>query len=101
MSLTTLDPRRQDGRLPTQNVTSAGEMPSRQFEYGRLGGGKVGAVTPFRVRQSRPQGCDRWPSPRHCEERSDEAIHAAAREEMDCFAEPVIGRAFARPVGSQ
>jgi hypothetical protein len=21
--------------------------------------------------------------------------------EMDCFAEPVIGRAFARPVGSQ
>jgi hypothetical protein len=28
----------------------------------------------------------------------DEAIHLAA---MDCFAEPVIGRAFARPVGSQ
>ena len=24
--------------------------------------------------------------PRHCEERSDEAIHAAARGEMDCFA---------------
>jgi hypothetical protein len=23
------------------------------------------------------------------------------RREMDCFAEPVIGRAFARPVGSQ
>ena len=23
------------------------------------------------------------------------------RGEMDCFAEPVIGRAFARPVGSQ
>jgi len=23
------------------------------------------------------------------------------RDEMDCFAEPVIGRAFARPVGSQ
>jgi hypothetical protein len=31
----------------------------------------------------------------------DEAIHATASEEMDCFAEPVIGRAFARPVGSQ
>jgi hypothetical protein len=49
-------------------------------------------------------------SPRHCE-RSDlsagaqrakaEAIHLAAREGMDCFvAEPVIGRAFARPVDS-
>jgi hypothetical protein len=23
------------------------------------------------------------------------------RSDMDCFAEPVIGRAFARPVGSQ
>jgi hypothetical protein len=23
------------------------------------------------------------------------------KERMDCFAEPVIGRAFARPVGSQ
>ena len=40
-------------------------------------------------------------SPRHCEERSDEAIHGARRGEVDCFAEPVIGRAFARPVGSQ
>jgi hypothetical protein len=38
---------------------------------------------------------------RHCEERSDEAIHLSARSAMDCFAEPVIGRAFARPVGSQ
>jgi hypothetical protein len=49
---------------------------------------------------------------RHCEERSDEAIHSAAmpwigrsnpfrRYAVDCFAEPVIGRAFARPVGSQ
>jgi hypothetical protein len=32
---------------------------------------------------------------------SDEAIHAPASGAMDCFAEPVIGRAFARPVGSQ
>jgi len=33
---------------------------------------------------------------------SDEAIHSYfARGHMDCFAEPVIGRAFARPVGSQ
>jgi hypothetical protein len=38
---------------------------------------------------------------RHCEERSDEAIHSFFLSEMDCFAEPVIGRAFARPVGSQ
>jgi hypothetical protein len=30
----------------------------------------------------------------------DEAIHLCGRA-MDCFAEPVIGRAFARPVGSQ
>jgi len=32
---------------------------------------------------------------------SDEAIHVSASAAMDCFAEPVIGRAFARPVGSQ
>ena len=25
----------------------------------------------------------------------------ASRRDLDCFAEPVIGRAFARPVGSQ
>jgi len=37
---------------------------------------------------------------RHCEERSDEAIHGA-KGKMDCFAEFIIGRAFARPVGSQ
>src|SRR5258706_16310367 len=48
---------------------------------------------------------------RHCAERlvrrssmseggSDEAIHTFFAA-MDCFAEPVIGRAFARPVGSQ
>jgi hypothetical protein len=30
----------------------------------------------------------------------DEAIQFF-REALDCFAEPVIGRAFARPVGSQ
>jgi peroxidase len=29
------------------------------------------------------------------------AIHASAIREMDCFAEPVIGCAFARPAGSQ
>ncbi len=32
---------------------------------------------------------------------SDEAIHGPASGDMDCFVEPVIGRAFARPVGSQ
>jgi hypothetical protein len=37
---------------------------------------------------------------RHCEERGDEAIQLASGK-LDCFAEPVIGRAFARPVGSQ
>jgi hypothetical protein len=31
---------------------------------------------------------------------SDEAIHGTAWDNMN-FAEPVIGRAFARPVGSQ
>jgi hypothetical protein len=52
--------------------------------------------------ESRPFGCLKIESrfsPRHCERR--EAIHASASREMDCFAEPVIGRAFARPVGSQ
>jgi hypothetical protein len=43
---------------------------------------------------------------RHCEERSDEAIHSLLgsgllRLALDCFAEFIIGRAFARPVGSQ
>jgi len=38
---------------------------------------------------------------RHCEERSDEAIHDCRTGNLDCFAEHVIGRAFARPVGSQ
>jgi len=32
---------------------------------------------------------------------SDEAIQNCRNCAMDCFAEPVIGRAFARPVGSQ
>jgi hypothetical protein len=32
---------------------------------------------------------------------SDEAIQNCGTRAMDCFAEPVIGRAFARPVGSQ
>jgi len=30
-----------------------------------------------------------------------EAIHLSPRRGMDSFAQPVIGRAFARPVGSQ
>src|SRR6266568_1850016 len=30
-----------------------------------------------------------------------QSILLSSRREMDCFAEPVIGRAFARPVGSQ
>src|SRR6266436_4437157 len=38
---------------------------------------------------------------RHCEERSDEAIQNCPMVALDCCAEPVIGRAFARPVGSQ
>jgi hypothetical protein len=36
---------------------------------------------------------------RHCER--SEAIHPSTCGAMDCFAEPVIGRAFARPGGSQ
>ncbi|MBI5129140.1 MAG: nucleotidyltransferase family protein [Rhodopseudomonas palustris] len=31
-------------------------------------------------------------SPRHCEERSDEAIQSRVHGSLDCFAEPVIGR---------
>jgi hypothetical protein len=37
---------------------------------------------------------------RHCAERSDETIQTLLVA-LDCFVEPVIGRAFARPVGSQ
>jgi hypothetical protein len=33
---------------------------------------------------------------RHCEERSDEAIHLSTSGTMDCFAEPVIGPRVAR-----
>jgi hypothetical protein len=40
-------------------------------------------------------------APRHCEARSDEAIHLSLCGEMNRFAEPAIGRALARPVGSQ
>jgi hypothetical protein len=36
----------------------------------------------------------------HCEEQSDEATQTLLIE-LNCSAEPVIGRAFARPVGSQ
>jgi hypothetical protein len=32
---------------------------------------------------------------RHCEERSDEAIQPWLLKDLDCFAEPVIGRRFA------
>jgi hypothetical protein len=37
-----------------------------------------------------------------CDKRAatKQSTHPLCRE-MDCFAEPVIGRAFARPVGSQ
>jgi addiction module HigA family antidote len=38
-------------------------------------------------------------APRHCER--SEAIHLSFLGDMDCFAEFIIGRAFARPVGSQ
>jgi hypothetical protein len=37
---------------------------------------------------------------RHCE-RSEAIQLLSLRGKVDCFAEPVIGRAFARPVGSQ
>ena len=38
MSLAKTVSRRLSARIATENVTSAGEMPSRQFEYGLLGG---------------------------------------------------------------
>jgi hypothetical protein len=38
---------------------------------------------------------------RHCEEQSDEAIQSFFLYcRLDCFVEPVIGRAFARPGGA-
>jgi hypothetical protein len=60
--------------------------------------------------ENAPRECERLPLslfdkldpeslPRHCER--SEAIQLSACGAMDCFvAEPVIGRAFARPVGS-
>src|ERR1700722_16674024 len=38
---------------------------------------------------------------RHCEERKRRSNPRLLCCAMDCFADPVIGRAFARPVGSQ
>ena len=39
---------------------------------------------------------------RHCEERKRRSNPFFLRTaKLDCFAEPAIGRAFARPVGSQ
>jgi hypothetical protein len=55
----------------------------------------------YRLLAVRPEGAEMRTSYRHCEERSHEAIDLSLRCDMDCFAEPVIGRAFARPVGSQ
>src|SRR6266403_1540904 len=57
--------------------------------------------------------CEHFHTFRHCEEPTGPAfggpmINSATKQsiltlrgEMDCFAEPVTGRAFARPVGSQ
>jgi hypothetical protein len=39
--------------------------------------------------------------PPKLDERRRKQSILSLRGEMDCFAEPVIGRAFARPVGSQ
>src|SRR3954463_1249914 len=39
--------------------------------------------------------------PHHCEERRRRSNPHFILGGMDCFVEPVIGRAFARPVGSQ
>jgi hypothetical protein len=36
---------------------------------------------------------DSFLGPRHCEERSDEAIQTLQFKRLDCFAEPVIGPA--------
>jgi hypothetical protein len=52
------------------------------------------AVTLRRGRAASASLQEIQPQPRHCEERSDEAIQNRARG-MDCFAEPVIGRRFA------
>jgi len=38
---------------------------------------------------------------RHCEEQAAKQSILSFDGLMDCFAEPVIGRAFAQPVGSQ
>ena len=53
----------------------------------------------YLYRTRRSAAADRCGVARHCER--SEAIHVAKEKSVDCFvAEPVIGRAFARPVGS-
>jgi hypothetical protein len=59
--------------------------------------GLAGAAPPGEANHFHPtiaSGHGTRPIQRHCEERSDEAIHLLPYV-LDCFAEPVIGRAFA------
>jgi hypothetical protein len=51
------------------------------------------------ARQNKTGAAKRCASCRHCEERKRRSNPVFGF--LDCFAEPVIGRAFARPVGSQ
>src|SRR6266478_334736 len=82
--------------LPIQSAhETAGAVGTRHSPRPPLGR-KINA----RLGRTAPRGC-RFTFRRHCEERSDEAIHTFFAASMHCFAELVIRRAFARPVGSQ
>jgi hypothetical protein len=82
--------------------------PKWLFHMGVTGVGKARFALPSLAKSARRQGvlisrvCGVFGALRPFHVIASEAKQSTAQnEEMDCFAEPVIGRAFARPVGSQ
>ena len=68
------------------------QIKRRIFDAHRCAGALCGFAGQWRVPLADNSKCN----VRHCEKRSDEAIHAFCADDMDCFAEPVIGRARSR-----
>jgi hypothetical protein len=87
------------GTVRTLRLIWASEKAKYFLRGGWTGFSRAGVICPSGSHIAVTQ---RTLSPhRHCEEQRDEAIHSFFLGKMDCFAEPVIGRAFARPGGSQ
>jgi hypothetical protein len=75
--------------------TTIDRHPEVAASSAALEGRRPGSVI-LRGAQERAPQDDGHNHSRHCEERSDEAIHShRLLGGMDCFAEPVIGRRFA------